>query len=196
MINIFYNKTTLNNALTISVSSQPVTKIEKKKNFTVLYNNNNLVGINIWDFDQYEKINQGMIFAGNKILQTIKKITQIDLSQYVEKNFVVGKIIQLEKIPNTHLHYCDVDIKDKTLKIICGASNVEVGTKVVVAMINTAMPDGKMILKSNIQGKVSFGMLCSKKELNLKADSSEKGIMILDNKYKIGDLFSEPFANK
>ncbi|MDE6429082.1 MAG: hypothetical protein K2N92_00525 [Malacoplasma sp.] len=196
MINIFYNKTTLNNALTISVSSQPVTKIEKKKNFTVLYNNNNLVGINIWDFDQYEKINQGMIFADNKILQTIKKITQIDLSQYVEKNFVVGKIIQLEKIPNTHLHYCDVDIKDKTLKIICGASNVEVGTKVVVAMINTAMPDGKMILKSNIQGKVSFGMLCSKKELNLKADSSEKGIMILDNKYKIGDLFSEPFANK
>ncbi|MDE6562833.1 MAG: hypothetical protein K2J98_00960, partial [Malacoplasma sp.] len=173
MINIFYNKTTLNNALTISVSSQPVTKIEKKKNFTVLYNNNNLVGINIWDFDQYEKINQGMIFADNKILQTIKKITQIDLSQYVEKNFVVGKIIQLEKIPNTHLHYCDVDIKDKTLKIICGASNVEVGTKVVVAMINTAMPDGKMILKSNIQGKVSFGMLCSKKELNLKADSSE-----------------------
>ncbi|MDE5841654.1 MAG: hypothetical protein K2H11_01610 [Malacoplasma sp.] len=196
MINIFYNKTTLNNALTISVSSQPVTKIEKKKNFTVLYNNNNLVGINIWDFDQYEKINQGMIFADNKILQTIKKITQIDLSQYVEKNFVVGKIIQLEKIPNTHLHYCDVDIKDKTLKIICGASNVEVGTKIVVAMINTAMPDGKMILKSNIQGKVSFGMLCSKKELNLKADSSEKGIMILDNKYKIGDLFSEPFANK
>ncbi|MDE6082644.1 MAG: hypothetical protein K2F52_02050 [Malacoplasma sp.] len=196
MINIFYNKTTLNNALTISASSQPVTKIEKKKNFTVLYNNNNLVGINIWDFDQYEKINQGMIFADNKILQTIKKITQIDLSQYVEKNFVVGKIIQLEKIPNTHLHYCDVDIKDKTLKIICGASNVEVGTKVVVAMINTAMPDGKMILKSNIQGKVSFGMLCSKKELNLKADSSEKGIMILDNKYKIGDLFSEPFANK
>ncbi|MDE6894215.1 MAG: hypothetical protein K2J02_02430 [Malacoplasma sp.] len=196
MINIFYNKTTLNNAMTISVSSQPVDRIIKEKKFSILYNDNSLVGINIWDFDQYANIKQGMIYADNKILEMIKKITQIDLSEYVEKNFTVGKITKLEKIPNTHLHYCDVDIKEKTLKIICGASNVAIDSKVVVAMVNTAMPDGKMILKSNIQGKVSLGMLCSKKELNLNKDNNEKGIMLLDKNYEIGDLFIEPFANK
>lgn len=196
MINIFYNKTTLKNAMTILVSSEQVNKIVTKEKFTLLYSNDNLVGINIWEFDQYEKINQGMIFANEKLIQTIKKITQLDLSQYFEKNFIVGKIIKLEKIPNTHLNYCEVDIKNKVLKIICGANNVSVNAKVVVAMINTSMPNGKMILKSNIQGKVSFGMLCSKKELNLNAENNEKGIIILNENYEVGDLFIEPFANK
>ncbi len=196
MINIFYNKTTLKNAMTILVSSEQVNKIVTKEKFTLLYSNDNLVGINIWEFDQYEKINQGMIFANEKLIQTIKKITQLDLSQYFEKNFIVGKIIKLEKIPNTHLNYCDVDIKNKVLKIICGANNVSVNAKVVVAMINTSMPNGKMILKSNIQGKISFGMLCSKKELNLNAENNEKGIIILNENYEVGDLFIEPFANK
>ncbi|MDE7075011.1 MAG: hypothetical protein K2O21_00045, partial [Malacoplasma sp.] len=61
MINIFYNKTTLNNAMTISVSSQPVDRIIKEKKFSILYNDNSLVGVNIWDFDQYANIKEGMI---------------------------------------------------------------------------------------------------------------------------------------
>ena len=196
MINIFYNKTTLNNAMTISVSLQAVNKTSKQEKFTALYSNEKLVGINIWNFDQYQKISEGMIFANDQILQTIKKVTNLDLSQYKENNFVVGQILKLEKIPNTHLHYCDVDIKTKVLKIICGASNVAEKAKVVVAMVNTAMPDGKMIIKSSIQGKESFGMLCSQKELAININNNDKGIIILDNNYQTGDLFVEPFANK
>ncbi|BAC44728.1 conserved hypothetical protein [Malacoplasma penetrans HF-2] len=196
MINIFYNKTTLKDTMLVSVSmKKPNITKNHKDVFTALYKDEELVGINIFNVSKHIKLNDGMILANKQILDFILKITKINLSKYEDKNFVVGEIVKLEPIPNTHLNYCDVDVKDKVLKVVCGAANAKQNLKVVVAMINTFMPDGKPIIKNSIQGKESFGMLCSAKELNMPHDN-KKGIIELNNSYQVGELFVEPFSNK
>lgn len=196
MINIFYNKTTLKDTMLVSISMKKPDIIKNHKDlFTTLYKDEELVGINIFNVSKHIKLNDGMIQANKQILDLILKITKIDLSKYVENNFVVGQIVKLEPIPNTHLNYCDVDVKSKVLKVVCGAPNAKQNLKVVVAMINTFMPDGKPIIKNSIQGKESFGMLCSAKELNMPHDN-KKGIIELNNSYQVGELFIEPFSNK
>ena len=70
-----------------------------------------------------------------------------------------------------------------------GAKNVEKGKLVVVAMIGTIMNDGSFINKGELKGYESFGMLCSKRELNIPTEEV-RGLYLLDpNEYNVGDLF-------
>lgn len=197
MLSIFYNKKNLNDCLVIGINNGEVTKKETNKDYILLYNKENLIGINIYNFSKHMNTKEGMLYPTKDLLDIIKKISSIDLTQYVEKNFVVGKILKIEKVENTKLHYCDIQVNDSTiLKIICGAKNVAENKLVVVAMINTFMPNGLFITKGKIQQFDSFGMLCSGKELNLEKYNNEGIILLDDSQYKVGELFKEVFANK
>ncbi len=80
---------------------------------------------------------------------------------------VIGEVKECEKHPDSdHLHICKVDIGDKILQIVCGAPNVRVGLKVIVAVDGTKLPGGE-IKKSVIRGVESNGMLCAIAELGL-----------------------------
>jgi len=122
-------------------------------------------------------------------------------------NVVVGKILEIEKHPNadrlqivmveTHLN-----ASVRKLQIVCGASNIQVGQMVPVALVGAKLPgmsaqggsaSGGEIKEAEIRGVKSFGMLCAKDELGLENDHS--GIMILDEKAEIGMEFSE-YINK
>ena len=68
-------------------------------------------------------------------------------------------------------------------------ANVEKGKLVVVAMIGTIMNDGSFINKGQLKGYDSYGMLCSKRELNIPTEEV-RGLYLLDpNEYSVGDLF-------
>ena len=82
-----------------------------------------------------------------------------------------------------------MNVKEEVLQIVCGAKNVEKGKLVVVAMIGTIMNDGSFINKGELKGYESFGMLCSKRELNIPTEEV-RGLYLLDpNEYNVGDLF-------
>ena len=110
---------------------------------------------------------------------------------------VVGKVLKCFKHPNAdRLKITQVNVGAKsTLQIVCGASNVEEGIKVPVALIGTNLYNEKnesfKILKSKIRGEISEGMICSEKELQL--GESHEGIMILDEIHPIGKKCSEIF---
>ena len=83
-------------------------------------------------------------------------------------NLVIGKVIECTMHPDSdHLHICKVDIKDEILDIVCGAPNVRVGIKVIVAKVGAVLPGGT-IKKGKIRGVESNGMLCSIEELGLE----------------------------
>ncbi|MCF0217418.1 MAG: tRNA-binding protein [Malacoplasma sp.] len=195
MVNIFYNKTTLNDTLIINLHFANANKVENHNNYSLMWSDDKLVGINIFNASQHINLEEGFLYCDSTLIAFIKKITNLDLSANVEKNFVVGKVLKCSKVENTHLNYCEVDVKDKILNIICGANNVKENIKVVVANVNTVLPSGKKIVKSKIQGYESSGMLCSNSELNL-ASEQKSGIIILENEYQTGDLFVDVFANK
>jgi phenylalanyl-tRNA synthetase beta chain len=93
--------------------------------------------------------------------------------------FVVGRVVESEKIPETKLSFNTVDDGSGTLlEVVCGAPNVVVGAKYPFARAGTVMPGGLKIEKRKIRGFTSNGMLCSARELGLGEDHD--GIYTLD----------------
>lgn len=93
--------------------------------------------------------------------------------------FVVARVIESERIPDTRLSFNKVDDgSGELLEVVCGAPNVTVGTLYPFARTGTTMPAGLTIEKRKIRGFTSNGMLCSPRELGLGEDHD--GIMALD----------------
>ncbi|MEX2181646.1 MAG: phenylalanine--tRNA ligase subunit beta [Gemmatimonadaceae bacterium] len=85
--------------------------------------------------------------------------------------FVVGRVVESEKIPDTKLSFNKVDDGSGTpLEVVCGAPNVVVGAAYPFARTGTVMPGGMTIEKRKIRGFTSNGMLCSALELGLGED--------------------------
>lgn len=103
---------------------------------------------------------------------------------------VTGEILECTDHPDSdHLHCCKVDVGDEVLDIVCGAPNVRVGLKVVVAMDGAKLPGGE-IKKGSIRGCVSNGMLCAKSELGLDnkflVEKDKTGIHELPSDTEVG----------
>lgn len=81
--------------------------------------------------------------------------------------------------PNAdRLRLCQVRRASGIVAVVCGASNMQAGDKVALAVPGTQLPDGKRIEQATIRGLESHGMLCSARELALAEDDGG-GIMIL-----------------
>lgn len=111
-------------------------------------------------------------------------------------HLVIGKVLECKNHPNSdHLHICQVDIGNgKTTQIVCGASNVCAGIKVIVALPGAILPGDFEIKASKIRGEESNGMICALFELGLEEKTEEtyaKGIHILENDAPVG---SDPLS--
>jgi phenylalanyl-tRNA synthetase beta chain len=110
----------------------------------------------------------------------------IDYSK-IYKNFVVGKVLNVEKHPKADkLSVCQIKAGYKEYRVVCGAPNVRNGMKVALALQGAIIPaNGMEIKNATIRGVESFGMLCSEKELNISDDHS--GIMQLNDELTDGE---------
>ena len=105
-------------------------------------------------------------------------------------NLIIGKVMEAEDIPDTHLHLCKVDIGKENIQIVCGASNVREGIKVIVALPGAILPGDFEIKVGKIRGYESNGMICALFELGLEEKTEEnynKGICELDSDAPIGE---------
>jgi phenylalanyl-tRNA synthetase beta chain len=99
---------------------------------------------------------------------------------------VVGQVVSITAHPNADkLRVCQVAIGDaEPLQIVCGASNVREGLKIPAALIGAVLPGNFKIKKSKLRGELSFGMLCSEKELGMAEDAD--GLMELADDAPVG----------
>ncbi len=98
---------------------------------------------------------------------------------------VVGRIVSINPHPNAdRLTLCEVDNGSEVLPVICGAKNLHAGDRVPLALPGAELPGGMKIEKAKLRGVLSFGMLCSEKELGLAKESS--GLMILPEDAPVG----------
>jgi phenylalanyl-tRNA synthetase beta chain len=110
---------------------------------------------------------------------------------------VVGEVLEVIPHPNADkLKLTKVDTGGAApLGIVCGASNVMVGQKVVVAVVGTTIyPKGKepMTMKlAKIRGEQSEGMICAEDEIGVSDDHA--GIIVLDAAIKAGTPVSEVY---
>ncbi len=84
---------------------------------------------------------------------------------------VIGQIVDCQEHPDSsHLHVLKVDEGEKygLVQIVCGAPNVRVGLKVIVALEGCVLPAKDItITKSTIRGVESNGMCCALNELGV-----------------------------
>ena len=106
-------------------------------------------------------------------------------------NLVIGEVIECNPHPDSdHLNVCKVNIGEEVLQIVCGASNVREGIKVIVARVGAFLPGNFEIKKSKIRGVESYGMICALFELGLEEKTEEnynRGIEELPGDAPIGD---------
>lgn len=114
-------------------------------------------------------------------VESIEKVSAVEGGL---NGLVVGEVITKEKHPDAdRLNITTVDIgTGQLLNIVCGATNVAVGQKVVVATIGSKLfpTDGTPfeIKKSKIRGQLSEGMICAEDEIGL--GTAHDGIMVLN----------------
>ncbi len=110
---------------------------------------------------------------------------------------LVGEVLEVIPHPNADkLKLTKVAVgKERPLNIVCGASNVAVGQKVVVASVGTTIfPKGAASITmklAKIRGEESEGMICAEDEIGISEDHA--GIIVLDPKWKAGDLVSSVY---
>jgi phenylalanyl-tRNA synthetase beta chain len=103
---------------------------------------------------------------------------------------VVGEVLTVSQHPNADkLKITTVNIgAEAPLQIVCGASNVAAGQKVIVATIGTTIypstGDPLTMRVAKIRGEESFGMICAEDEIGL--GTSHDGIMVLATDTVVG----------
>jgi phenylalanyl-tRNA synthetase beta chain len=103
---------------------------------------------------------------------------------------IVGEVLTVAQHPNADkLKITTVNIgAEAPLQIVCGASNVAVGQKVIVATIGTTIypstGDPLTMRVAKIRGEESFGMICAEDEIGL--GTSHDGIMVLPADTTVG----------
>ncbi len=124
------------------------------------------VGLEVESLEKYEQLKNGL------------------------EGLIIGKVVTCEKHPDADkLKIVTVDNGNgETLQIVCGASNVAAGQKVILAPVgSTLFPiegDPFTIKKAKIRGVESNGMLCAEDEIGL--GFSHEGIIILPENAKTG----------
>ena len=91
----------------------------------------------------------------------------------------VARVLDVLAHPDAdRLRLVDVDLGDRTTRVVCGAPNVHDGMLAPFAPAGATLPGGVTLERRKIRGQVSDGMLCSPRELGLGDDHD--GILDLD----------------
>jgi phenylalanyl-tRNA synthetase beta chain len=115
------------------------------------------------------------------------------------KGLIVGEVIYCEQHPNAdRLKLTKVNVgNENILQIVCGAPNVKLNQKVVVATVGTILHplnnEKFKITKSKIRGEISQGMICAEDEIGI--GNSHDGIIVLNTKHKPGTKISKIYEN-
>lgn len=118
------------------------------------------IGLEVESLEKYEEVKGGM------------------------SGLIIGEVVETAKHPDADkLTLTKVSIgSGEPMQIVCGAPNVAVGQKVVVATIGTTIYPTKgepiTMKKAKIRGEESYGMICAEDEIGLS--DNHAGIMVLD----------------
>ncbi len=112
------------------------------------------------------------------------------------EGLVVGHVLEVLPHPNADkLQLAKIDIGAVQLNIVCGAPNIKIGQKVIVAPIGTTIYNTQgeplLIKRAKIRGEESEGMICAEDEIGL--GSNHDGILILESTSVVGSAVANYF---
>ncbi|MCC3754489.1 YtpR family tRNA-binding protein [Staphylococcus capitis] len=198
-MNLFYNPQGVGDVAFLQIEpTDGAFDYNKKDDVVEITQDGQVVGFNIFNVSDKIKIEEnGHIKLTSEIIEALQQSINNSGFNYkldtdLSPKFVVGYVETKEKHPDADkLSVLKVNVGNETLQIVCGAPNVAAEQKVVVAKVGAVMPSGMVIKDAKLRGVDSSGMICSMKELDLSNAPQEKGIMVLNDDYEIGQAFFE-----
>ncbi|MEX3466576.1 YtpR family tRNA-binding protein [Staphylococcus capitis] len=198
-MNLFYNPKGVGDVAFLQIEpTDGAFDYNKKDDVVEITQDGQVVGFNIFNVSDKIKIEgNGHIKLTSEIIEALQQSINNSGFNYkldtdLSPKFVVGYVETKEKHPDADkLSVLKVNVGNETLQIVCGAPNVAAEQKVVVAKVGAVMPSGMIIKDAKLRGVDSSGMICSMKELDLPNAPQEKGIMVLNDDYEIGQAFFE-----
>lgn len=198
-MNLFYNPQGVGDVAFLQIEpTDGAFDYNKKDDVVEITQDGQVVGFNIFNVSDKIKIEgNGHIKLTSEIIEALQQSINNSGFNYkldtdLSPKFVVGYVETKEKHPDADkLSVLKVNVGNETLQIVCGAPNVAAEQKVVVAKVGAVMSSGMIIKDAKLRGVDSSGMICSMKELDLPNAPQEKGIMVLNDDYEIGQAFFE-----
>lgn len=198
-MNLFYNPQGVGDVAFLQIEpTDGAFDYNKKDDVVEITQDGQVVGFNIFNVSDKIKIEgNGHIKLTSEIIEALQQSINNSGFNYkldtdLSPKFIVGYVETKEKHPDADkLSVLKVNVGNETLQIVCGAPNVAAEQKVVVAKVGAVMPSGMIIKDAKLRGVDSSGMICSMKELDLPNAPQEKGIMVLNDDYEIGQAFFE-----
>jgi phenylalanyl-tRNA synthetase beta chain len=150
---------------------------------------------------EYIDIHESPEEIGKVLTQTGLEVESVEAFETVKgglKGIVIGEVLTCVKHPNADkLSLTTVDVgQDRAYSIVCGASNVAAGQKVVVALPGATIYPIKgepfTIKTTKIRGEQSEGMICAEDEIGL--GDSHAGIIVLNTTAKNGTPANDFFG--
>ncbi len=126
-----------------------------------------------------ERLAEKLTLAGAEA--EVEKLTNLSPDK-----IIIGQVIEVEPINGSgHLTRTVVSTGEEKLQVVCGAPNVALNQKVILAGVGAVLKGDFKIGKAKLRGVESYGMICSERELGISDDHS--GIMVLDNDAPVGE---------
>ncbi|PHK50890.1 YtpR family tRNA-binding protein [Staphylococcus edaphicus] len=198
-MNLFYNKEAVGDVAFLQINpAEGNYNYVMQGDIVEIQLDGEVVGYNIFNASNQTSISgNGHIKLTETLVSEFQKAIEAAGFNYrldvdFSPKFVVGYVETKDKHPDADkLSVLSVDVATEKLQIVCGASNIDAGQKVVVAKVGAVMPSGMVIKDAELRGVASSGMICSMKELDLPNAPQEKGIMVLSDDYTVGQSFFE-----
>ncbi|MEP6595959.1 MAG: phenylalanine--tRNA ligase subunit beta [Ginsengibacter sp.] len=146
------------------------------------------------DLPDHERLSNILTAVGLEV----EKLEKFEEIKGGLKGLMAGEILECEKHPQADkLKITKVDIgRGEILQIVCGAPNVAVGQKIIVAPIGcTIYPinaEPVTIKKAIIRGIESYGMICAEDEIGV--GNNHGGIVILPDSIETGSDVADYFT--
>lgn len=201
ILHAFYNKAEVGDILLCRFQNGQTDHAERIDDICYLYDQKGeMIGLNIFNASKHlSGLKDGQVEITDEMISQINPLLDPTKEIQVEKDdqerLIVGQVVAIENHPDSdHLHICQVDLGAETTQIVCGAPNVALHQKVVVATPGTMMPSGLLIVPSTLRKVKSNGMLCSARELLLPNAPQVRGILVLDECYQVGQSFLKQYT--
>lgn len=175
MYRLFYDQVVSGDILFVLIAPEKkTTKIVKNGDLALLYSDDELTGINLFNASRLDAFKtKGIIYAPSDVLidglnKYLVSAKAAPLPYTRDSGFHLAKITMMEEHPlDEKAHILTLDLGGKTLTTVSWYANIQVGSLVVVALDGTILRDGSVFhsfVSRNIPNEVS---LMGSKDLGL-----------------------------
>lgn len=167
------------------ISDQKNITTKSFDDFTLIFANDKIVGINVFNYQKYFVAQEGFHLITKEIKNfLIKKFSFLKLDDFVNQ-IKVGKIQSIKDHPNnSRLKILEVNFSEQVLQIITNVQDLKINHYYVFALAGAVLASGLQIQNTKVMNVESQGMIVSYQAIGI----NKSGLINFDD-YQLNQPF-------